>query len=511
MRNLLPQPGGRFLNARDVAEKRRVVFLGEELARDLYGTEDVVGRTLQINQSTFLVVGVAQKKIQMGMYNGPDKNQAAIPAPTFKSMYTDARIQNLVYRPVSLELGDMAKAQVYRVMGAKYHFDPEDTRSLGIWDTRENQRITDNIALGIQIFLGIIGGLTLFVGGMGVANIMYAVVKERTREIGVKMALGAKERQVMLPFVLEALLMTVLGGILGTAVSLGLIAVRRRPPPEGRGPRAPGPAHLLPRHRRRHRDGAGDDRQPGRLLPGEARLLGQPRGLAEVRVMMIEMQGIRKVYSTGRVEVEALKSIDLEIDRNEFVAVVGPSGSGKSTLMNLLGCLDTPTSGLYRLSGETVGGLDRNRLAEIRNRHVGFVFQNFNLLPYATALENVELPLLFGGVPTKERRERAKAMLAKVDLADRMDHKPTELSGGQMQRVAVARALVNRPTMILADEPTGNLDTASGKGIVGLFQELHAGGQTVVMITHDMALARIASRIVQIRDGEIVDDQPAAA
>ena len=225
MRNLLPQPGGRFLDALDMKEKRRVAFLGDELARDLYGTEDVVGRTLQISQSTFLVVGVAQKKIQMGMYNGPDKNQACIPAPTFKSTYTDARVQNLVYRPVSLELGDVAKAQVYRVLGAKYHFDPEDTRSLGIWDTREMQRINDNVALGIQIFLGIIGGLTLFVGGMGVANIMYAVVKERTREIGVKMALGAKERQVMLPFVLEALLMTVLGGILGTAVSLGLIAV----------------------------------------------------------------------------------------------------------------------------------------------------------------------------------------------------------------------------------------------------------------------------------------------
>jgi len=225
LRNIHPQEGGRFLNRRDAEEKRRVVFLGEELATDLFGSEDVVGKTLQINQSTFLVVGVAQKKIQMGMYNGPDKNQACIPAPTFKSTYTDARVQNLVYRPVSLELGDVAKAQVYRVLGAKYHFDPEDTRSLGIWDTREMQRINDNVALGIQIFLGIIGGLTLFVGGMGVANIMYAVVKERTREIGVKMALGAKERQVMLPFVLEALLMTVLGGILGTAVSLGLIAV----------------------------------------------------------------------------------------------------------------------------------------------------------------------------------------------------------------------------------------------------------------------------------------------
>jgi putative ABC transport system ATP-binding protein len=226
---------------------------------------------------------------------------------------------------------------------------------------------------------------------------------------------------------------------------------------------------------------------------------------------MIEMRGIRKVYNTGRVEVEALRGVDLDVAANDYVAIVGPSGSGKSTLMNIVGCLDTPSSGEYLLSGERVFGLDRNRLAEIRNRHVGFVFQNFNLLPYATALENVELPLLFAGVPAKERRERARAMLAKVDLAERMEHKPTELSGGQMQRVAVARALVNRPTMVLADEPTGNLDTASGKGIVGLFQELHAGGQTVVMITHDMALARIASRVVQIRDGEIVEDQRAAA
>ena len=226
---------------------------------------------------------------------------------------------------------------------------------------------------------------------------------------------------------------------------------------------------------------------------------------------MIRMRGIRKVYSTGRVEVTALKGVDLDVGANEYVAVVGPSGSGKSTLMNILGCLDTPTSGEYVLSGESVGGLDRNRLAEIRNRHVGFVFQNFNLLPYATALENVELPLLFAGVPTRERRERAEAMLERVELKDRMDHKPTELSGGQMQRVAIARALVNRPAMVLADEPTGNLDTASGKGIVGLFQELFSAGQTIVMITHDMTVAKLASRIVQIRDGEIVEDRKAAA
>ena len=233
--------------------------------------------------------------------------------------------------------------------------------------------------------------------------------------------------------------------------------------------------------------------------------------MADQPASMIGMRGIRKAYAMGQMVVEALRGVDLDIARNEYVAVVGPSGSGKSTLMNIVGCLDTPTSGEYVLSGEVVGGLDRNRLAEIRNRHIGFVFQNFNLLPYASALENVELPLLFAGVTTRERRERATEMLRRVDLADRMDHKPTELSGGQMQRVAIARALVNDPAIILADEPTGNLDSASGQGIVGLFQQLHDAGQTIVMITHDQAVARLASRVVQIRDGRIVEDRTAAA
>jgi putative ABC transport system ATP-binding protein len=226
---------------------------------------------------------------------------------------------------------------------------------------------------------------------------------------------------------------------------------------------------------------------------------------------MIQMTAIRKVYSTGRMEVAALKGVDLTIGNNEYVSIVGPSGSGKSTLMNLIGCLDTPSSGTYMLSGENVAGLDRNQLAEVRNKRIGFVFQSFNLLPYATALENVALPLLFAGIADRKRNERAKEMLERVGLGDRMDHKPTELSGGQMQRVAIARALANNPAIILADEPTGNLDSASGHAIADLFGELHAAGQTIVMITHDNGLAKIASRSVHIRDGEIVDDSRIAA
>ena len=225
MRNIIPAAGGRFLNDMDSTLKRRVVVLGDELATDLFAKDDPIGKTVTINQSTFLVVGVMQAKVMMGMYSGPDKGQASIPAPTFKAMFTDAKLGNMVYKPASEQMADQAKAQIYRVLARKYRFDPDDTRALGIWDTRENQRITGNIALGIQMFLGIIGGLTLFVGGMGVANIMYAVVKERTREIGVKMALGAKVRQVMSPFVLEALTMTILGGTLGTVVGVVLMQI----------------------------------------------------------------------------------------------------------------------------------------------------------------------------------------------------------------------------------------------------------------------------------------------
>lgn len=221
---------------------------------------------------------------------------------------------------------------------------------------------------------------------------------------------------------------------------------------------------------------------------------------------IIHMSGIRKVYDTGKVKVEALKGIDLDIFSGEMVAIVGPSGSGKSTLMNLLGCLDTPTDGTYELGGENVSGVTRDQLAEIRNRRVGFVFQNFNLLPHISASENVELPMLFGGVSVKERRERATELLTRVGLGDRLDHKPTELSGGQMQRVAIARALAMNPDIVLADEPTGNLDTSSGGDIMSIFTELWKSGRTLVIITHDPALARRASRIVEIRDGRITSD-----
>jgi putative ABC transport system ATP-binding protein len=221
---------------------------------------------------------------------------------------------------------------------------------------------------------------------------------------------------------------------------------------------------------------------------------------------IIRMAGIRKVYDTGKVKVEALKGIDLDIFAGEFVAIVGPSGSGKSTLMNLVGCLDTPTEGEYEIGGDNVAGVTRDELAEIRNRRVGFVFQNFNLLPHITAQENVELPMLFGGIAPKERKARATDLLSRVGLGDRLDHKPTELSGGQMQRVAIARALAMNPDILLADEPTGNLDTSSGTDVMGLFQELWKSGRTLVIITHDPALAKRASRIVEIRDGRITSD-----
>ena len=220
---------------------------------------------------------------------------------------------------------------------------------------------------------------------------------------------------------------------------------------------------------------------------------------------MIDMRKIRKVYSTGRIEVEALKEIDLVIGEKEFVSVMGPSGSGKSTLMNLMGCLDTPSSGEYFLDGQKVESLSPNELAEIRNKKVGFVFQNFNLLPYATAFENVEVPLIFGGVASRKRKKTAMEFLDRVGLGDRADHKPAELSGGEMQRVAIARALVNRPRLILADEPTGNLDTASGQEIINLFEELGKQGHTVVVITHDHGIAARTHRIIKLRDGMIVD------
>ncbi len=224
--------------------------------------------------------------------------------------------------------------------------------------------------------------------------------------------------------------------------------------------------------------------------------------------VVIRMAGIRKVYDTGKVKVEALRGIDLVVHRGEFVAVVGPSGSGKSTLMNLVGCLDTPTEGEYELCGQAISTLSRDGLADARNRRVGFVFQSFNLLPQITAFENVEMPLLFGGVGKRERQARVTELMDRVGLADRMEHRPTELSGGQMQRVAIARALAMNPDVVLADEPTGNLDTSSGGDIMGLFEELWRQGRTLVVITHDKALARRAGRIVEVRDGLILRDEP---
>jgi len=218
---------------------------------------------------------------------------------------------------------------------------------------------------------------------------------------------------------------------------------------------------------------------------------------------IIYMKQLKKTYTTGSVTFDALKGVDVRVDRGEFIAVVGPSGSGKSTLMNVMGCLDVPSSGVYKLEDRVVNTLTSNDLADIRNKKIGFVFQAFNLLPYATAAENVEVPLLFAHVNGKKRRVRVSELLARVGLADKANNKPTEMSGGEMQRVAIARALANEPDIILADEPTGNLDTKSGSAIVEMFKELWKSGKTIVIITHDMSIAHQAERIIRLKDGLI--------
>jgi putative ABC transport system ATP-binding protein len=220
-----------------------------------------------------------------------------------------------------------------------------------------------------------------------------------------------------------------------------------------------------------------------------------------------------KTYVMGAAEVHALRGVSLRIDRNEYVAIMGPSGSGKSTLMNMIGCLDTPTSGTYLLEGHSVREMSDRQLAEVRNKRIGFVFQTFNLLPRATVLANVELPLVYGGVGKAERRKRAAEAIAMVGLSDRIQHQPNELSGGQRQRVAIARALVSNPSIILADEPTGNLDSATGEEIMNVVDELHAHGQTIILVTHEDHIAAHARRVIRLRDGLIESDElrPAAA
>ncbi len=226
------------------------------------------------------------------------------------------------------------------------------------------------------------------------------------------------------------------------------------------------------------------------------------------RPVLIEMAGIEKTYDVGEEKVRALRGVSFSVDRDEYVAIMGPSGSGKSTLMNLIGCLDTPTGGKYRLNGQPVEEMNDDQLAKVRNREIGFVFQTFNLLARTNALAQVELPLIYAGIPRKERRERAMKAIEQVGLTDRMHHNPNELSGGQRQRVAIARALVTGPSLLLADEPTGNLDSQTGEEIMRLFRSLNEGGNAIILVTHEEDIAANARRIIRLFDGKIADDRP---
>ncbi|HWA86356.1 MAG TPA: ABC transporter ATP-binding protein [Opitutus sp.] len=243
------------------------------------------------------------------------------------------------------------------------------------------------------------------------------------------------------------------------------------------------------------------------MIPPTAPANSAARLLRPAGALVIEIEGVTKLYKMGEEIIHALRGVSLEIRRNEYLAIMGPSGSGKSTLMNMLGCLDTPTAGRYDFNGRNVAQMDDDELAEIRNREIGFVFQTFNLLPRSDALHNVELPLIYAGQPPHTRRERARQALDNVGLGNRIHHRPNELSGGQRQRVAIARALVNNPSIILADEPTGNLDSKTGTEIMELFEQLYEQGNTIIVVTHEEDIARHARRIVRLRDGLIESDE----
>ncbi|MBD5605352.1 MAG: ATP-binding cassette domain-containing protein [Candidatus Eremiobacteraeota bacterium] len=533
----VPLVFGRNLSHDDVATSGHVCVLTNAAYVRLFpGGENPVGESLRVGERRFVIVGVRGPPTQ-GIVPVNFGGDVAIPYTTYEQEYLRSRplfAGRFIVRDANA-IADTEKDVVAYFKSVK-----QGRAEYQTFDRKSFSSSVDGIFTALTFVVALIGAVSLVVAGIGIMNIMLVSVTERTREIGVRKAIGATSFAVLAQFFIEALLLSLVGCGIGLliGVSIGELVDRfALVRISGVVPALPwfqsiaiavGFAtlvtllfgtyrHTAPRASTRSRPSAMSDPGETAKRTSEPAFVEEPASTGsggirgprrpDAHQNAIALRDVTKVYKTGPLEVAALRGVSFTVAPGEYVAIMGPSGSGKSTLMNLIGCLDRPTEGTYTLDGIDVGTLDDDRLAAIRLRKLGFVFQGFNLLARTTAIKNVALPLFYAGGKQREREATAGRMLAEVGLADRGTHKPNELSGGQQQRVAIARALVNDPAVLLADEPTGNLDSQTSDEIMTLFENLNRTGRTIIMVTHDPETARHAKRVIRVRDGLIVADE----